>query len=94
MKQKMLKRILIFSFVFFLNGLMAQEKEVSGTVTSSSDKMPLMGVSVVVKGTTRGVATDFDGNYTIKANEGDVLEFTSMGFKTTTKKVVWGGVNH
>ncbi len=91
MKQKMLKRILIFSFVFFLNGLMAQEKEVSGTVTSSSDKMPLMGVSVVVKGTTRGVATDFDGNYIIKANEGDVLEFTSMGFKTTTKKVVGGG---
>lgn len=91
MKQKMLKRVLIFSFVFFLNGLMAQEKEVSGTVTSSSDKMPLMGVSVVVKGTTRGVATDFDGNYTIKANEGEILEFTSIGFQTITKKVVGGG---
>lgn len=91
MKEKLLKCILVFVLSFFLQGLMAQEKQINGTVTSSSDGMPLIGVSVVVKGTSQGVATDFDGNYSIKAQEGDVLEFSSIGFKTATKKVTGGG---
>lgn len=71
--------------------LLAQTKTVSGKVTDEQ-KMPLPGVSVVVKGTSRGVATDFDGNYIIdKVKEGDVLEFTSIGFSTLTKKVTGAG---
>lgn len=92
MKEKLLTRTLIFFVAFFLYGLAtAQEKEVSGTVASSSDKMPLIGVSVVVKGTNRGTATDFDGKYSIKVNENETLEFSSVGFQTVQKKITGGG---
>jgi len=43
--------------------------------------MPLPGVNVIVKDTSRGTSTDFDGNYSIKVNSGEVLQFTSVGFK-------------
>ena len=58
--------MLLFVFALFSGALMAQTK-VTGTVTGS-DGMPLPGVSVVIKGTTRGVSTDFDGKYEIQAN--------------------------
>lgn len=90
MKGKFLKHILIMSLCFFLQGVFAQEKEVSGVVTSSDDGMPIPAVSVIVKGTNRGVATDFDGKYTIKANEGEILQFISLGFTTVEKKVTGG----
>ncbi|TXD85357.1 SusC/RagA family TonB-linked outer membrane protein [Subsaximicrobium wynnwilliamsii] len=60
----------------------AQEKTVTGTVTTSEDGLPLPGASVIVKGTTRGVQTDFDGRYSITANTGDVLVFSYVGTKT------------
>ncbi|MDP2061155.1 MAG: TonB-dependent receptor plug domain-containing protein, partial [Flavobacteriaceae bacterium] len=64
----------------------AQEKTVSGTVTESSGQ-PLPGASVVVRGTTKGTQTDFDGKYSIKANVGDVLVFSYVGMETTTQTV-------
>ena len=51
----------------------AQEKTVSGTVSDNSGALP--GVSVIIEGTTNGVETDFDGKYSIKAAQGDVLVF-------------------
>ncbi|WP_034041509.1 SusC/RagA family TonB-linked outer membrane protein [Wocania ichthyoenteri] len=59
----------------------AQEKSISGEVTSSVDGLPLPGVSVIVKGTTRGAQTDFDGKYAIKASAGEVLVFSFVGMK-------------
>ncbi|MDA9585064.1 SusC/RagA family TonB-linked outer membrane protein, partial [Flavobacteriaceae bacterium] len=47
----------------------------------------LPGVSITVKGTTTGVQTDFDGNYTIKAKEGDVLVYNYLGYKTEQRTV-------
>lgn len=73
--------IAIFSLAFSYNGL-AQEKIISGTVTSKSDGTTLPGVSIVVQGTTRGTETDFDGKYTIKASVGEVLSFSFLGMKT------------
>lgn len=55
-------------------------QEVSGTVTDESGALP--GVSVVIKGTTTGTTTDFDGNYSINANTGDVLVFSYVGYDT------------
>ncbi len=77
----MRKSILIFSvFFFFFVGVNAQEKVISGTVTSKGDSpIPLPGVNVIVKGTTTGAQTDFDGKYTINASLGDVLEFSYVG---------------
>ena len=58
---------------------MAQESTISGVVTDV-DGVPVAGASVVVKGTTNGVATDFDGNYSIDAASEDILLFSYIGF--------------
>ena len=58
----------------------AQEKTISGTISDESG-LPLPGVNIIVKGTTSGTQSDFDGNYTIKANVGEVLSFTYLGLK-------------
>ncbi|MEE9408928.1 MAG: TonB-dependent receptor [Polaribacter sp.] len=79
--------IVVFSFVFTSN-VQAQEKSISGTVTSKLDGATLPGVSVVVQGTTKGAETDFDGIYTIKASVGDVLSFSFLGMKTKTVTVI------
>ncbi|WMI69637.1 TonB-dependent receptor [Mangrovimonas sp. YM274] len=65
----------------------AQEKTVTGTVISEADGLPLPGVNVIVKGTTRGVQTDFDGNYTITASTGETLVFSFVSMKTVEMKV-------
>ena len=54
----------------------SQNLTVSGVVTSASDKMPLIGVSVLVKGTTNGTITDFDGKYSLGVENGQTLVFS------------------
>ena len=63
----------------------AQEKTISGTV--SDEAGPLPGVTVLKKGTTQGTETDFDGNYTIKVNVGDILVYSFVGMKSAEKTV-------
>ena len=58
-----------------------EQRTITGTVTDDTS-MPLPGVNVLVKGTTRGVQTDFDGNYSIQASQGEVLVFSFLGMKT------------
>jgi TonB-linked SusC/RagA family outer membrane protein len=66
----------------------SQERPVSGTVTAAEDGLPIPGVNVVVEGTTKGTATDVDGNYSIQLNEGENrLVFTFVGFKPMTVEV-------
>jgi len=57
----------------------AQQKSVTGTVTDQDD-IALPGVNIIVQGTTNGVQTDFDGNYTIQVEQGQTLVFTYVGF--------------
>ncbi len=64
----------------------AQEKTVTGTVTDQSD-LPLPGVNILVQGTTNGTQTDFDGNFSIDAEEGQVLVFTYIGQKEVSQTV-------
>ncbi|WP_086476040.1 SusC/RagA family TonB-linked outer membrane protein [Arenibacter amylolyticus] len=64
----------------------AQEKTISGTVTDQ-DNLPLPGVNILVQGTTTGTQTDFDGNYSIKASEGQTLAFSFIGFQTAERVV-------
>lgn len=79
MKLKLLKSFLLFG-TFLCFGL-ASAQEVSGTVSDSSG--PLPGASVVVKGTTTGAQTDFDGNFTISdVDASAVLVFSYIGYKT------------
>ena len=79
--------IVVFSLVFTIN-VKAQEKSISGTVTSQSDGTTLPGVSIVVQGTTKGTETDFDGKYTIKASVGEILSFSYLGMKTKTVTII------
>ena len=65
-----------------------QGKTISGNVTDQ-DGLPLPGVSIVVVGTNNGTQTDFDGNYTITANVGQVLRYTYIG-QTTVNRTVGG----
>lgn len=76
---------LILLLVLGVQGVFAQKKTISGTV--SDDSGPLPGVSILKKGSTQGTETDFDGNYTIKANSGDILVFSFIGMKTIEKAV-------
>ena len=59
---------------------------VNGTVLDQ-DGIPLPGVNVVIKGTTNGTTTDFDGNFSIKIKKGQTLEFNYIGQRPFTKKV-------
>ena len=58
----------------------AQEKTISGTVTDNTG-LPLPGVNIIIKGTTNGTQSDFDGNYSVQANVGQTLSFSYVGFK-------------
>ena len=58
-----------------------QTMTVTGTVTDQ-DNIPLGGVSIVIKGSTKGVSTNFDGEYEIEASEGDILVFSYIGFSS------------
>ncbi len=78
-----LKSLIFLLFIGVSGSMLGQE--VSGTVIDETG--PLPGVSVIVKGTTTGTTTDFDGNYLINANTGDVLVFSYVGYDTLEKTV-------
>ncbi|MBS2099370.1 TonB-dependent receptor [Carboxylicivirga linearis] len=59
-----------------------ETQTITGTVLSESDNTPIPGTNVFVKGTTRGVITDMDGNYSIQASSNETLVFSFIGFQT------------
>ena len=73
----------IFSFLFSF-GVFAQT--ISGVVESEDG--PLPGATVQVKGSSIGTNTDFDGNFSIQANQGDVLIISFVGFNP--QELTWG----
>tara|TARA_R110002073_G_scaffold40547_5_gene114964 strand:- start:68281 stop:71622 length:3342 start_codon:yes stop_codon:yes gene_type:complete len=70
-----------------LNELFAQDREVKGSIKDIAG-MPLLGVNIIVEGTSTGTQSDFDGNYTINVSEGAVLLFSYIGMQT--QRVVVG----
>ncbi len=78
--------ILTLLLAFVVQLTFAQEKTISGTVSDDSG-LPLPGATVLVKGTTTGVSTDFDGKYSIKANQGATLVISFVGYTTREVKV-------
>ena len=73
--------LLVLLLVFIVQFTFAQQKTITGTVTDASNS-PLPGASVVVKGTARGVQTDFDGNYSIQASSSETLVYSYLGYVT------------
>jgi len=81
-----LNGILTLLLAFVVHVSFAQDKTISGTVTDS-DGLPLPGVNIVVEGTSNGTQTDFDGNYSIAASEGQTLLFTYIGQRDVRRTV-------
>jgi len=79
---------LLFCLVMVPTTLMAQTT-VSGTVTDKANAMPLPGVNVLVKGTSRGASTDFDGNFSLEINKGETIVISYLGY--TTQEIVFNG---
>jgi len=76
--------ILTLLLAFSVHFAFAQ-KTIIGTVTDETG--PLPGVSVLIKGTTSGTETDFDGNYAIEVKEGQILQYSFIGMETAYKTV-------
>ena len=74
-----LNGILTLLLALVVHTSFAQVKSVSGTV-SDKNGQPLPGATVIIKGTSTGTTTDFDGNYLISANQGSVLVFSYVGY--------------
>jgi TonB-linked SusC/RagA family outer membrane protein len=80
--RKLLYYLFLFSGVMLLSlPSLAQDRTITGRVTSSDDNKPLTGVTIIVKGSARKTTTDNNGNFTIVARTGDVLEFSFVGRK-------------
>ncbi|GAA4296402.1 SusC/RagA family TonB-linked outer membrane protein [Aestuariibaculum suncheonense] len=87
MNQKLFK--LLFVFCFFGVLYAGAQTTVSGVVSDVNSGIPLPGANVVVKGTSKGVATDFDGRYVIEISGDEILVFSSIGY--TTKEISVAG---
>ncbi|MEM9685527.1 MAG: SusC/RagA family TonB-linked outer membrane protein, partial [Bacteroidota bacterium] len=72
--------------VFLMQISFAQERTITGNITDQ-DGVVLPGASVIVKGTSKGTQSDFDGNYTISASTGEILVFSYVGQKTLERTV-------
>ena len=75
-----LKRVLVLVFALIFQFALAQEKSASGMVTDAGGA-PLPGVNVKIKGTNKGVSTNFDGSFKITASTEDILVFTFLGMQ-------------
>jgi TonB-linked SusC/RagA family outer membrane protein len=86
-----MKKILqssIFLLLMISNfGVIAQDRTVTGKVTSADDGSTLPGVNVVVKGSTNGTVTDVDGKFSIQLNQNEILVFSFIGFVTQEVEV-------
>lgn len=80
---RQIRFLFTFLFTFFAFAEMAaQDVEISGKVTESGTGLPLPGATIMVEGTSKGTASDIDGNYSITAPKGSILVFSSIGFKS------------
>ena len=77
----MKKNVLTLLFLFFVAGISAQIT-VTGRVTEAASGEPVPGTSIVIKGTSSGTITDFNGNYSIQAESNDTLIFSFVGLAT------------
>ena len=87
--RKNLNVLILLLSLLLGNFAMAQQSVLSGKVSDSSSGESLPGVSIVVKGTTNGTISNVDGGFTLSVNQGDVIQFSFVGFKT--QELVFAG---
>ena len=86
----MKKMLLFISLLLMASGInaFAQDRQISGKVTSTEDGSPLPGVNIAVRGTNRGTTTGADGSYRINVDGQSTLVFSFVGFQAQTISVV------
>lgn len=81
-----MKRINLFFLLLLMPVLLMAQTQISGVVMAEGEPDPVIGANVMVKGTTNGTITDFDGNFLLDANVGDILVFSYMGYQSQEVK--------
>lgn len=76
--------IVLFIFLYGISSI--AQSTITGTVSDATGE-PILGATVLVKGTEKATTTDFDGNYSILASESDVLVFSFAGYKSVEELV-------
>jgi TonB-dependent starch-binding outer membrane protein SusC len=84
----MRKFVLLF-FLFTVQLVFAQNRQVSGRITSQTDPEGLPGVNVVIKGTNQGTITDLEGNFTVSVDQGATIVFSFVGYQS--QEVLYSG---
>lgn len=83
MKTSPLGRLCFWAFLlFFAQTIYAQQMEISGTVISTTDNYPVIGASIIEKGTTNGTITNLDGLFSLSVSKGSILQISYIGFVT------------
>lgn len=94
--QKKIVQERMWAFVLFflveITAAYAQQVKVSGKVSDTNNE-PMIGVSILEKGTTNGVISDLDGNYELSVNKGATLVFSYIGYVTQEKPTTGGTLN-
>jgi len=80
-------KLFLLCFIFLSLIVDAQQRAVTGVVKDAADGTPLPGVSVAIKGTTRGTATDIRGHYEVMVSEEETLVFSFVGYESQEVKV-------
>ncbi len=83
----MKRNSILLLFLVFCCSFVYAQREVTGVVTNEADGEPLIGVTVLVQGTTTGTVTDFDGSFTLSVPEDAVLEFSYTGYASQEVEV-------
>jgi len=89
-EKRILFKLVCLVFILLTSNSYGQDKNIEGIVSDNSG-IPLPGVTVIKKGTNFGTSTDFDGNFNLTANKGEIIVFSYVGFKT--KEVEIGDSN-
>lgn len=79
---KLRKWCVWITMLFMAQALFAQQVSINGTVISGTDNYPVVGASVIEKGTTNGIITDMDGNFSLSVAKGATIQISYIGFIT------------
>ena len=85
-----MKKLFVISCIWLMGISLFAQSTITGKVTAKDDGQPLPGVNIVVKGTTTGTITDFDGNYSLQAEAAAVLVYSFVGY--VPQEVVVGNI--
>lgn len=79
-------RIALVMVAVSLNLSAFAQVAISGTVVDAANGDPIIGANIIIKGTTVGTVTDFDGNFNLSAPEGSVIQISYMGYESVEKE--------